>query len=145
MMIEVDTVRFGKIEVSQENILLFPKGLIGFEHLKRYVLLDSQKGPSIQWLQAVDDPAVAFLVSDPKTFLPHFEIAVSGTTCRQGSAEKNALDSMKMLTLLHIDRQKQLLHLHVQAPLLVDPGSRKGIQVVTDADTPTVSIPLSRT
>jgi len=145
MKIEVDTVRFGRIEVSQENIVLFPKGLIGFEHLKRYVLLDSQKGPSIQWLQAVDDPGIAFLVSDPKTFLPHFEVSPARTDCNQGHTARRALGPPKMLTLLHVDREKNLLHIHVQAPLLLDPVSRMGVQVVTDAETPSVSIPLKAT
>jgi hypothetical protein len=41
-----------------------------------------------------------------------------------------------------VDRAKGLLHIHVQAPLLLDPVSRKGVQVVTDAEGSTVTVPL---
>jgi len=73
-MMEVATTRFGTVAVAEDEVWTFPQGLVGFEHLKRYVLLDSRKGASLQWLQALEDPSVAFLVCDPKVFLPSVEI-----------------------------------------------------------------------
>ena len=142
MNVEVITSRFGRIEVPEERIFTFPRGLIGLEHLKRYARLDSQKGPAVQWLQAVDDPETAFLVSDPTTYLPSFELKIpeadGSTALREGPDPKR----LETLTILSLDRAARCLHIHVQAPLLLDPLTRKGVQVITDAEPPTVTIPL---
>ena len=87
MNVEVVTSRFGKIEVPPERIFFFPRGLIGFEHLKKYARLDSTKGPTIQWLQALDDPETAFLVSEPKTYLPAFELKIWDADASQALTE----------------------------------------------------------
>jgi flagellar assembly factor FliW len=142
MNIEVVTSRFGTIEVPAERIFFFPRGLIGFEHLKQYALLDSVKGPSIQWLQALDDPETAFLVSEPTAYLPGFELRMWDSDASQALSEGVDLEKLTTLAILHVDRAKGLLHIHVQAPLLLDPASRKGVQVVTDAEDSTVTIPL---
>jgi flagellar assembly factor FliW len=142
MNVEVVTSRFGKIEVPPERIFFFPRGLIGFEHLKKYALLDSAKGPSIQWLQALDDPETAFLVSKPSTYIPTFELKIWESDASQTLSEGVDLDELETLAILHVDRAKNLLHIHVQAPLLLEPVSRKGVQVITDAEQSTVTIPL---
>ena len=142
MMVEVVTSRFGTIQVPEERIFLFPKGLIGFENLKRFARLDSTKGQAVQWLQALDDPDTAFLVSEPRTYLPSFELRLLQADASQAQREGLDLKRLEILTLVHVDRADRRLHVHVQAPLLLDPVSRRGVQVITDAENPTISIPL---
>jgi flagellar assembly factor FliW len=138
---EIETTRFGKVEVRDERVFSFPRGLIGFEHLKRFALLDSAKGPSIQWLQSLDDPAVAFLISEPSTYLPSFDLRLPADASHGclGSVDPTRL---QVRTILHVDRASRSLHIHVQAPLLLDLASRRGVQVVTDSQEPTVAISL---
>lgn len=142
MTVEVVTSRFGTIQVSEDRIFFFPRGLIGFEHLKRYARLDSTKGPSVQWLQAVDDPETAFLVSEPTVYLPSFELKIGDSDGSGGLSKGLDLERLETLTILHVDRESRSLHVHVQAPLLLDPATRKGVQLVTDAENATVAIPL---
>ncbi len=142
MNVEVVTSRFGTIEVAQERIFFFPRGLIGFEHLKRYARLDSKKGPAVQWLQALEDPETAFLVSEPRTYLPSFQLNLEKSDASQTLAEGVDPEKLETLTILHVDRSQNLLHIHVQAPLLLDPVSRRGVQVLTDAVHPTATVPL---
>lgn len=142
MTVEVVTSRFGKIQVSEERIFFFPRGLIGFEHLKRYARIDSAKGPAVQWLQSLDDPETAFLISEPTTYLSSFELRVWESDASQAQREGLDLEKLETLTILHVDRAEQRIYVHVQAPLLLDPDSRKGVQVLTDAENPTVTIPL---
>ncbi len=142
MTVEVLTSRFGRIEVPEERIFFFPRGLIGFEHLKRYARLDSAKGSVVQWLQALDDPDTAFLVSDPSTYLPSFELRIPESDVSRSLNHAPDPKRLETLTILHVDREKGTLHVHVQAPLLIDPSSRKGVQVVTDAEQATIAVPL---
>ena len=141
MTLLIETSRFGRIEIPEERVFIFPKGLIGFEHLKRYTLLDSTKGASVQWLQSLDDPAVAFLVAEPRTYLPSFDLRIPADFS-QGPMGGMDLKRSEIRTILHVDRETRSLHIHVQAPLLFDAASGKGVQVITDSQEPTVAISL---
>ena len=142
MTVEVLTSRFGRLEVPEERIFFFPRGLIGFEHLKRYARLDSTKGSVVQWLQAVDDPDTAFLVSEPSTYLPSFELKIPESDVSRSLNRPLDINRLETLTILHVDRENGTLHVHVQAPLLIDPSSRRGVQVITDIEHATVAVPL---
>jgi flagellar assembly factor FliW len=141
MTLEIETTRFGKVQIPDEKVFSFPRGLIGFEHLKRFALLESAKGPSVQWLQSLDDPGVAFLVSEPGTYLPSYDLRIPGDAPPERLSGLDA-NRAEIRTILHVDRRTRLLHVHVQAPLLLDPASRKGVQVITDSPEPTVAISL---
>jgi flagellar assembly factor FliW len=71
---KIDTTRFGNIEIAEESIVHMPDGMLGFEASKRFVLLEDRPDTAFKWLQAVDDPALAFIVVDPMEFFPEYEI-----------------------------------------------------------------------
>ena len=54
------TVRFGEIEIDESRIFEFVLPLIGFDVLKRFVILEPNKDTLFKWLQSVEDPALAF-------------------------------------------------------------------------------------
>jgi len=65
---KVNTRIFGEIEIADEKIITFEKGIIGFPELKRFSLLyDEEKGTNvgIRFLQSIDEPAFAMPVMDP--------------------------------------------------------------------------------
>lgn len=68
----INTVRFGPIEFEEEDILLFPEGILGFEDCTRYVVLRHGEKGVFLWLQSLDRPDVAFLVADPASFEPNY-------------------------------------------------------------------------
>ena len=62
---KVQTSRFGEIEADQSRIITFPKGLMGLPAHKKYVLVSLADDAAFWWLQSVDIPDLAFIVSDP--------------------------------------------------------------------------------
>ena len=59
---KINTLRFGEIEIDDNRIFNFVLPIIGFNDLSRFVLLDLNQDNFFKWLQAVDDPALAFPV-----------------------------------------------------------------------------------
>ena len=70
------TSRFGAIEIKETEIIKFPEGLLGFNHLHEYVLLKDPKQEPFLWLQSLEDPNLAFVVVSPFLFFPGYEINV---------------------------------------------------------------------
>ncbi|AGL01699.1 flagellar assembly protein FliW [Desulfoscipio gibsoniae] len=62
---QVRTTRFGNLKIDEQKIINFPKGIPGFRSLHRFFMLPVKGADNMQWLQAVEDPAVALLLIDP--------------------------------------------------------------------------------
>ncbi|MDR1858060.1 MAG: flagellar assembly protein FliW, partial [Treponema sp.] len=61
---KVATKAYGLIEVDERQKIVFPQGLLGFEGLKDYILLDAERQP-FYWLQSIDVEQVAFVLVSP--------------------------------------------------------------------------------
>lgn len=124
---QIDTSRFGKLELDEEVFIHFPWGIPGFGPLKRYVLLEHRNGP-FQWLQAVDDPTVAFVVCPPEAL--GFRYTVPSQ--KADPIELNNADDLAMLIMVCFDREQKTLRPHLRGPLLMNAANRKAYQWVID-------------
>ena len=71
--ISFSSSRFGSLEIPESRIIRVPEGIIGFPDITRFALLDPSKGESVfLWLQAVDNPDLAFIITDPLAFIPEY-------------------------------------------------------------------------
>src|SRR5688500_3623895 len=68
--------RFGQVKVSDDRLINFPKGLLGFPGQQRYVLIQTNDEGYFFWLQAVDTPDLAFVVTDPTLFVPEYNVPI---------------------------------------------------------------------
>ena len=59
----IETSRFGRVELKNEDLLTFPEGLLGFSDLRKFVLLDDPSDDIFAWLQSCESPAIAFPVA----------------------------------------------------------------------------------
>ncbi len=72
----MQTSRFGPIEVDDRKILTFKDGLLGFPNHQRFALIQTSADPVFFWMQALDDPNLAFVVCDPLTFVPDYQVPI---------------------------------------------------------------------
>ncbi|MEW6156928.1 MAG: flagellar assembly protein FliW [Verrucomicrobiota bacterium] len=66
-----------QLAVRKENIIHLPLGLLGFERIKRYVLLSNPEEAPFLWLQVLDEPDLAFLVISPTVVAPEYQPELS--------------------------------------------------------------------
>ncbi len=123
-----ETVRFGSLDLDESVFIQFPWGIPGFEHLKRYALLEHRQGP-FKWLQAVDDPAVAFVVCTPETM--GFRFIVPTEKMAPLTLEKE--DDFAILTMVLFDQAQKNMRLHLRGPLLFNAASRVAYQWTIDS------------
>ena len=69
-----DTIEMESLPVRTENIIHLPFGLLGFESIKKYVLLSEPEDAPFHWLQVLEDPHLAFLVLSPFEVMPDYEL-----------------------------------------------------------------------
>ncbi|MDX2017797.1 MAG: flagellar assembly protein FliW [Planctomycetota bacterium] len=123
---EVRTTRFGVIDIAEDRVITFPKGLLGFAEAKRYCLLEPSDEACFFWLQSLDDAALAFVVTDPALFVPEFKVPIRPEQMTDLGVEK--LEDAQVFVIVNkIDQQ---LTGNLQGPLVINTLTRMGEQMV---------------
>lgn len=123
--------RFGAIEFEDLDVLTFSDGLIGFPNLRHFLLLSQGVDSPFQWLQSIDEPGLAFLVTDPGIFAEGYEPELDDTQAELlGLSE----DTPRLLrtTVRLMGQPVEELSLNLAAPIVLNLEQRIGKQVVFD-------------
>jgi len=125
--LKVDTKAYGLIEVNDKQKVTFEKGLLGFEELQNYCLLDAEKQPFF-WLQSMDDVNVAFILINPFIFRPDYEANIDNEELTQIDIE----DPCKALifSIVTVPADGSPMTANLQGPLIINRDTHKGMQVV---------------
>jgi len=126
---QVNTTRFGVIEIEQSELITFPWGIPGFEELKSYVLLEYKNGP-FQWLQSIEEPSVAFVVCTPDFIGLEYRIPDAKTNLIKLSKKEDLL----VLNIVSFNKEKGAMRFHVRSPLLFNAAERIGYQWTMEPD-----------
>jgi flagellar assembly factor FliW len=125
--IEVMT-RLGAHSIDLGKILVFPRGLIGFEEKRQFTLLQIAPDSPFLMLQSMEDPTLGLLVADPYAFLPDYRIRVS--TAEQTMLHIDSQEQVAVLVTAGIPHGKpELTALNLTGPILINHARRIGLQV----------------
>ncbi|MFO7577779.1 MAG: flagellar assembly protein FliW [Pelovirga sp.] len=133
--------RFGEIAYDPQDTLLFPQGLIGFEHLRHFVVMPRQQEGPLFWIQSVEDPHVAFILTDPTSFFADYQVVPERKEQEQlGLAEEDPCFTVAVVT---VTAERQIT-LNLAAPILFAPGSQRALQVILDGTqfSPQTALPV---
>ena len=123
---QVKTTRFGVVEIADDKVINFPQGLLGFPEHTRYCLLEPGEDACFFWLQSIDEPALAFVVTDPALFFKEYEVPV-----RAEQAQSLSIDNVEDAQIFVIvNKVGQVLTANLQGPLLVNTLNLTGQQLV---------------
>lgn len=137
---KINTKFFGEIEIEEEKIINFPNGIIGFENLKRFVLIDHPGSETIKWLQSVDDANISLPVADPTAFYPDYSPEIS----RDGLeiiGLKNIEDAV-VLCVITVPADIQKATINLKAPVVLNPAHRLADQMIAENPEYKVKHPL---
>lgn len=123
---DVRTTRFGTVQVAEDRLISFPKGLLGFSHCTRFCLLQPADDAAFFWLQSLDEPALAFIVTDPAMFVPEYSVPIRPE--QMGELKLNTLDDAQVLVICN--KIDHAITGNLQGPLVVNTVTRAGEQFV---------------
>ncbi len=125
----IESPRFGTLTVEPSRIIEFPRGLAGFEDCRRFTLFHPE-GEVLRYfiLQSLDDPAVAFHITDPAQFDFGYEITLSD----EEIAELQLTDpsTAVVVVILAKEGDSAPLRANLNAPLIINLDARRGLQHV---------------
>jgi flagellar assembly factor FliW len=135
--IKIKTRRFGEIEIKEQQVIDFPDGVLGFDYVKKFVLLDTQDENSpLKWLQAFDEPELAFIIIRPVDFMREYELVVSMNDIEAVGA-KDA-DVLLVFAIVTIPSNPSEMTANLQGPIIINPEKKLGRQAISLSDRYTV-------
>ncbi len=125
---KIKTTRFGELEVDKKDIIEFTEGLLGFENLKKFFIVDPGDQTLILWLQSIDDSATAFPLIEPKIFQPNYMIKLLPVELNSLSLEN--LQNASVYTILTIPQNVTEMSANLKAPIIINNKTKLARQIV---------------
>lgn len=123
---DVRTTRFGDITIREDRVVTFPKGLLGFGEHRRFCLLEPGEDACFFWLQSLDDPSLAFVVTDPSLFVPEYSVPIRPEQMADLGLER--LEDAQVFVI--VNKVGDTLTGNLQGPLIINSLTRTGEQLV---------------
>ncbi len=134
--------RLGEREISLDSIIYFPRGLIGLEDKREFVLLNVRDESPFLLLQCVTDPGLGLLVADPYAFIESYDVKLEKID-RKSLKIKNVKQLAILVTVSIPQNKPENTTLNLQGPIVINTEVRIGLQVPqTEADYPTHFRPI---
>ncbi len=134
-MIKIKTSRFGDIEIAGDKVITFPNAIPGFAGLKRFVLLDHDAEGLFKWLQSVDDPDLAFLLSPPNYFKAEFRLPEKAYPITR--IDVKSPDEVVVMTMVCVPQDDSShFTLNFKGPIVFNYSNMMAIQYIVDTDDP---------
>ena len=136
----VETSRFGQLEVDETRLITFLEGILGFPEQHEYALIQTGEGSGFYWLQAVDTPELAFVVTDPRLFVAEYKVPV-----KQDDLQTIGLaDANDAQVFVIVNKLGDLLTGNFQGPVVVNVQNRQARQLVLSDKRYSTRHPLMR-
>ena len=105
-----------------------PKGLLGFEDHRRFILTGPPEGRPFVRLQSLDDEGLSFVLVNPRLFFPHYKVEVDPREI----AELNSADPRQIETwvIVTVPEDWSRMSANLQGPVLVNRVNNLAKQVV---------------
>ena len=137
---EIESTRFGRLTVDDERVITFPKGLLGFPSHTRFALIQTGEENYFFWLQSIDEPGLAFVVTDPSIFFKDYEVPIREETMADISL--NNIDFAQVFVICN--KVDEWLTGNLLGPIVVNAQNRQAQQVVLTEKKWTTRQPLLR-
>jgi flagellar assembly factor FliW len=133
MILEIETLRFGKIPVEEEKVITFPKGILGFARNKRYILFPHSEGSPFYWLQNIEDGGLAFVVMNPQVVKPDYAVDVQEDLIKE--LEVNEPADIEVLCIITVPpAHPERMTINLLGPIIINSQNRCAAQIICDKE-----------
>lgn len=133
----IETTHFGEIEISEENILDFEEGILGFEDIRKFGIINSEDPESpFKWIQAIEKPELAFALVNPFTIKKDYDFELNDKDANFLGIENPA--QVAVFSILVIPEDTKKISMNLKAPIIVNRNNNKAAQIILNSDKYTV-------
>ncbi|SHL50308.1 flagellar assembly factor FliW [Anaerocolumna jejuensis DSM 15929] len=129
----IQTKYFGQVDIEEEKIIVFPRGIMGFENYTSYTILydiEETEEFSISWLQSTEEASLAIPVVNPLYIRQDYNPLVEDEVLKDlGEIKEN---NLVILLTMTVPSDVTKTSVNLKAPFIINADTRKGCQIIAD-------------
>ena len=130
-MKKINTLRFGELEIEEQDVVRFADGIPAFEDEHEFVVLPYEEGTPYMFLQSMATPELAFLMTDPFVFFPDYSFELDEEN--MDKLEIKTMDDVLVCTLISIPRSGVAdMTTNLLAPVVINRHTMQAKQIVLE-------------
>jgi flagellar assembly factor FliW len=130
IIVKIQTSRFAEIDVDESNIIEMKCGILGFNHLNRFVMIVHEEGSPFHWFQSLEDGSIAFIILNPFIIKPDYEPEIDNQTL--GMLEVDRVEEIDIMVILTVRSEPVKITANLRAPLVINRQKKLASQVVLE-------------
>ncbi|WP_084201321.1 flagellar assembly protein FliW [Geobacter pickeringii] len=138
---KISTARFGALDIDENKVIAMPEGMLGFDE-KRFVLLTPPNLGPFCWLQAVDNPDLAFVVVDTKNCIPDYTLRLTAEEFEKLQLAENG--EAIFLAIVTMSSDPFAITVNLQGPIVLNPERMIAKQIVLEGGKYSTKYPFFR-
>lgn len=125
------TKHFGELNIDEDKIIEFPEGLPGFENEKEFIVINNEDEENpFQWLQSITNPNLAFVIVDPFSIFPDYDVIIPKSVQEKLKIESERDVAIYAIVVVPKDIRKMTVNL--LGPIVINVREKIGKQVILD-------------
>lgn len=136
VIVKVQTVHFGELEVTDEEVYTTTAPIPGFPSAKHFFFIEREKIAPFRWLQSIEDTGLTFVVVEPRHFFHDYDPKFNMFELKEIELEPGEPPIIMAIVVLPEDLTQMTANL--RGPLIVNARKRMLRQVFLDTDKYTV-------
>ena len=137
---ELITKYHGVRAYSDEDVIVFKKGLPGFKNLKNFIIFPLESNEAFSILHSIEDIEVGLVLVTPFTVVADYEFKIPDTYIKElriGSPEE-----VLVLTTVTLSSNIENVTTNLKAPIIINIKEKLGEQLILDNDKYKIKQPL---
>lgn len=127
---QIETSRFGILDVDPDAIITFTQPIIGFQDFRRFIMLPGPPDSVITWLQSTESRDLAFILMDPRDVVPDYRVTLPPHELTELAVQSAA--ELDVYTLVVVPQDPAKVRTNLKAPVLINKKHRLGKQTVLE-------------
>ncbi len=136
----IESTNFGVITFEAQDVLELPDGVLGFGHLKRFLLLESENFEPFRFLQSIEEPLICFPLIDPLLLDSEYRLELEPEAQRKLGLQSP--DEGLVYSVVTLAESPNEATANLYAPLVINTSNMRGSQVILLDSTYSVEQPL---
>jgi flagellar assembly factor FliW len=113
-------IQFGTFEYESDHVIVFPEGLIGFEDLHDYILINDEETKPFIWLVSLEDQEISFPVLDPQGLVENYPKGYEGK------------EDCTILAIASLKDRPEESAINLRSPIIIENKTQRGKQIILD-------------